>query len=89
MKSLCSGGEMEPLSLPDARRKDHSDLKQEIKNFLKATANSQAGRRVCPLCGEWMDYVDTDFSIYGEDSHFRVRLPVCSCAGKSSAKLPS
>ena len=89
MKISYSGGEMEPLSFPDPRRKDHGDLKQDIKNFLKATANSKASQRVCPRCGEWMGYVDTDFSIYGEDSHFRIRLPVCSCAGKSSAELPA
>ena len=90
MKISHPNHEMEPLSFPDPMRKHHGELKEALKDFLKAAADTQPHEQLCPLCGQQMAYVDTNFLIYGEDSSWSIRLPVCSCAtDRSAAKLPN
>lgn len=81
LPSFC--GDTERLALPDPIRKEHTDLKSAIKKFLTSAAETQPEKQFCPQCGQQMSYLETDFCIYGEDSSWRVQIPVCSCSGGS------
>lgn len=36
--------------------------------------------KVCPRCGQTMQYIGATFAVYGGDKEWHVRLPVCPCS---------
>ncbi len=72
---------MQPRKLPESK------LRQALSDFL-ARASLQPRDLICPQCGQKMEYVTTTFSLYGSETSWQIRLPVCACAQPPQDTLP-
>jgi hypothetical protein len=54
-------------------------LVQQIEQFFGGVAGNLREKQLCNRCGKEMGWMDTTFSLYGTDSVWRVRVPVCGC----------
>jgi hypothetical protein len=82
MTKPYSCDQLTPSSFQNSNPEDKNDLKQAIKDFLFAASVTPPRHRVCPRCGQPMEYTETLFWIYGEDDSFKVRQPMCRCAAR-------
>jgi len=64
--------------------KKRSELKEAIKDFLAEAASTPLHGEVCPRCGRKPECIETIFWLYDDEDAFGIRLPVCSCAAKTS-----
>lgn len=56
-----------------------TELKTSIQEFLAEVSSSVPPDSKCPRCGAQLQYVETTFRLYGVESQWRVRVPVCQC----------
>jgi hypothetical protein len=61
------------------RQRDRGSLRRAIQEFL-ATNSSSPQPKVCPRCGQTMQYIGATFAVYGGDREWSVQLPVCPCS---------
>src|SRR5215472_13429382 len=60
-------------------QRDRGPLRKAIQEFL-TTSSSSLQPRVCPRCGQRMQYISATFAVYGGDREWNVQLPVCPCS---------
>jgi len=61
-----------------------SEVAEEVKRLLDQ-ASQPTQTRVCPRCGDEMQYLDTIFVLCGTELSWNVKLPVCLCEPKFQA----
>ena len=54
-------------------------LEQQIRTFFGGVAANPREKQLCDRCAKEMEWMDTTFSLYGTDSAWRVRVPLCDC----------
>ena len=58
---------------------DKELFRREIHDFLDQIASCPDSPRMCPICGREMKYRDATFVLYGTESSWKIRVPVCDC----------
>ena len=56
---------------------DKELFRREIHDFLDQIASRPDSPRMCPICGREMKYLDATFVLYGTESSWKIRVPVC------------
>jgi hypothetical protein len=56
-----------------------ASLEVAIKLFLDDVASRPAERQTCSCCGNEMEYLETTLMLFGTDSSWNVRVPICRC----------
>jgi len=64
-------------SLPAAEAQRGPTL--EIENFFEKVSALAKVPQVCSICGREMKYFDATFFLYGTESSWELRVPVCDC----------
>jgi len=71
---------------PATESQHHSELKQQIKNFLESAAAKSNQRQLCARCGALMTYIDMSFSLMGTNSTWKIKLPLCGCTAPDAER---
>ena len=58
---------------------ENESQRLDIQAFFDAVASRPDARYTCTLCGREMKYLDATFLLYGTDSSWQIRLPICDC----------
>lgn len=80
MKTSHLHEDADAVSRQDSLVRVRRNLKEDILGFLSSMSCSPRQGKTCPRCGHLMEYIDTEFWLYGEEATWQVELPVCSCA---------
>lgn len=72
--------------LHSTKPQQHSELKQQIKEFLESVATQSQQPHQCSRCGAEMKYVDTTFSLLGTSSAWNIKVPLCDCTARDSSR---
>ena len=58
---------------------ENESLRLEIEDFFDQAASRRNIPYVCAACGKKMKYLNATFLLYGTESSWEIRLPVCGC----------
>jgi hypothetical protein len=64
-------------SLPAAETK--AGPSPEIQDFFDKASKVADVPQFCTVCGREMKYFDATFFLYGTESSWKLRVPVCDC----------
>lgn len=70
-------------SSPDVSSKDH--IRQAIRDLLVAACCAPSHHELCGRCGQQVEFVETVFWLYEEESAFCISVPICACAARIPA----
>ena len=76
----CFSGIVPGLALESTRQQERAPLRTAIQEFLTTNSSKSPRPKVCPRCGQTMQYIGATFAVYGGEGEWNVQLPVCPCS---------